>query len=447
MRRFCLSFNGALFILLPALVFAYESHKPIIVENIQTTVDNPYVVEGYEIANPDGPGIQIREVDHVVIKNNYIHDCGTRISEEIQKRIMETGKTTLSAMNKTFDTGGILVFEAKTVEIHSNKVINNDYGIYVWGHNKRAEKVAVHDNTVKDNHRSAFIKVKNADNVSISSNLVEDNGLDIYFDNEGLMEAFERGEDFPDGRSQGIAADGCNQVRIFQNTVINSSSDGIGVFTGDIDYVQNVEIFENEVLRNGEQGIWIVKSRNGKIHHNTVMENRHRINEAGGSSGIMLEGEVFDFEIFSNNVGYNDVFGICLIGSTNNNVHGNEIHHNGDGAFGWNEIFYWRDDYYKNTVMNGNTIIKDNDIHHNRMAAFVVNASALDNVIIEGNNITKNGGNPIHYEHYRDYDMVSHEEDWEYNKESEIFILRNKDQRRHFKIGANKIDGHSAASR
>jgi len=418
---------------------AYDLHKPVIVEKIQTTPDKPYIIEGFEIANPDGPGIQIREVDHVIIRNNYIHDCGTKISEEIQRQIRDIGKMRLSALSKPFDTGGILIFDAKTVEIYNNKVINNDYGIYVMGYNKRPVKVSIHDNIVKNNHRSAFIRVKNADNVDISKNDVEDNGLDIYMDNIGLMEAFKRGEDFPDGRSQGIATDGCNQVKVFDNTVINSISDGIGVFAGDLDQIQDIEINNNTVLRNGEQGIWIVKAKNGKIHHNTVMENRHRKDEYGGSSGIMLEGEVYDFEIFSNNIGYNDIFGIGIIASSNNRIYDNEIHHNGDGAFGWNELFYWRDDYYKDFV-KGNTMIRDNRIHHNRRAVFVVNASILDNVIVEGNTITNNGGNPIHYEYYDDYKTETHPKDWEYDKKSELLILKSKDQKDQFKIGENMTD-------
>lgn len=439
--KLILKLHFLLFLFLCSLsAYAYELHKPIIVENIQNSVDKPYLIEGYEITNPDGPGIQINRVDHVVIRNNYIHNCGTKISEGIQRQIMETGKTTLAAMNKPFDTGGIMVFDAKTIKIYDNKVINNDYGISVFGHNVRPDSVYIHDNIVKDNHRSFFIKVKNADNVSIFNNHVEDNGLDIYMDNLGLIEAFTRGEDFPDGRAQGIATDGCNRVRIFQNTVINSVSDGIGVFAGDAEYVQDIEIFNNTVLRNGEQGIWIVKARKGKIYNNTVIENRHRKGEYGGSSGIMLEGEVFDFQIFGNNIAYNDIFGICLIASTNNSIYDNDIHHNGDGSFGWNDTFYWRDDYYKNIFMNGNTLIKNNNIHHNRRAVFVVNASVLDNIIVEGNNIMKNGGNPIHYEDFEDYDIASHEKAWEYNKKSEILILKNEIQRSHFKIGVNKID-------
>lgn len=428
-----------LLILLPPSVLAYDIHKPIIVENIHTTIDEPLIVEGYEITDPNGPGIQIRGVDYIIIRNNYVHDCGTKISERIQDQIKETGKTTLSAMNKPFDTGGILVFDAKRVEVYNNDVINNDYGIYIWGHSKRPEKVSIHDNVVKNNHRSSFIYVKNADDVEVSKNHVEDNGLDIFMDNKGLIEAFKRGEDFPDGRSQGIAIDGCNHVKIFDNTVINSNSDGIGVFAGELDYVRDIEIFDNTILRNGEQGIWIVKARNGKIHDNTVKENRHRKGAIGGSSGIMLEGEVFNFDIYKNDIGYNDVFGICLIASSKNRIYDNEIHHNGDGAFGWNELFYWKDDYYKNLAKD-NTIIKDNYIHHNRRAVFVVNSDFLDNIVVDGNIIMNNGGNPIHYEYFDDYNTEAHPKDWEYNKRSELMILKNKDQEKYFKIGENKID-------
>lgn len=429
-------------------VSGYEIHKPIQVENIHTTSDSPYVVSGYEITNPDGAGIQIREVDYVVIKNNYIHDCGVNISEDRKKKIKERGKTTLAAMNKPFDTGGILVFEAVSVEIYNNEVINNDYGINVFSNRKRAEKVTIYNNKVKDNHRSFFIRVKNADNVDIYDNYVEDNGLGIFFDNKGLMKAFERGEDFPDGRSQGIGVDGCNQVKIFRNTVINSSSDGIAATAGELDLVEDIEIFNNTVLRNNEQGIWIVKAKNGKIHDNTIRENRHRRDEVGGSSGIMFEGQVDNFKVFNNDIGYNDMFGIFLISSSDSEIYGNEIHHNGDGGIGFGELYSVEsnrlietDRLAENTILSENTIIRDNNFHHNRMAAIVVKTDFLGKVIVDNNLFTQNGGNPIHYEDYQDYSFVNHPEDWEYEDDSEILLLENKEEISHFSIGTNIIDG------
>jgi len=110
----------------------YERHEPIVVENVETSPDAPHVIEGYEIANPDEPGIQVRHVDHVVIRNNYLHDCGTKISEKIQDKVEATGDARCAMMSHPDETGAINVFDAKTVEISGNRVTNNDYGIRVW---------------------------------------------------------------------------------------------------------------------------------------------------------------------------------------------------------------------------------------------------------------------------------------------------------------------------
>ena len=418
-----------------ALANDYILHEPIVVERADSTPDEPYVIEGYEIANPDGPGIQVRHVDYVVIRNNYIHDCGTKISEDIQEKITTgIGDARLATMDNPFDTGGIMVFNAKRVEISGNRVINNDYGIVVQQYGMRPEKVLIYDNTVEKNHRSHFISVYNADKVDIYDNHVADNGLGIFMDNIGLTEAFERGEDFGDGRSQGISINGSNHVRIFENTVINSSSDGIGVTNGELDFVEDIEIFNNTILKNGEQGIWIVSAINGQIYNNIVSENRHRVDEFGGSSGIMFEGKVFDFKVFDNDIGFNDAFGIYLISSSDNEIYNNDIHHNGDGAIGWGQQFYLE----KGT--SSDTVIQSNNISHNRIAALTVKTDLLGLVTVGNNVFTKNGGDPIHFEFYDDYDMTAHPEDWEYNETSVILRLENEEQIDQFNIGTNWVD-------
>ena len=424
----------------------YTAHDPIIVEGAPSSSENPYTVDGYEITYPEGPGIQIRDVDYVVIRNSYVHNCGTEISEAIQERIRNgEGDASLAMMDKPFETGGILVFDAKHVEIYNNKVINNDYGIKVWGHRFRAESVSVHDNEVKKSHRSFFISVSNADNVDIIDNYVEDNGLSIFIDNKGLEAAFERGEDFPDGRSQGILTDGCNHVQIIGNTVINSNSDGIGVTQGDRKYVEDIEIAHNNVLRNGEQGLWLVKARNGTIHDNTISENRHRIDTTGGSSGINFEGRVFDFEIFDNDISCNDMYGLYFINSSDNEIYDNEIHHNGDGAIGWGEIFYWEKDDYAKENISGNIIVRNNDIHHNKKTVFEFIGNSSGNfagkIIVENNTFAHNGGNPIHYEAYEDFDTTAHPEDWEYDGTSVILLTNSEKLKELFEIGTNTIDG------
>ena len=144
------------------------------------------------------------------------------------------------------------------------------------------------------------------------------------------------------------------------------------------------DIYNNTVLRNNEQGIWIVKAKNGEIHNNVVRENRHRKDEAGGSSGIRFEGGISNFKVFDNEVGYNDMFGIELIFSSDNEIYRNEIHHNGDGGIGFCELFY------REKKSTGNTMIKDNSFHHNRMAAILVQTNLLGKVIVDNNVFTQN---------------------------------------------------------
>ena len=407
----------------------YQQHAPIIIQNQPSSPDKPLIIEGYEISNPDGPGIQVRDVDYVIIRNNFLHDCGTKISEQRQRLVKETGDARKGMLDKPFETGAILVFDAKgTVEISGNEVRNNDYGIMVQGHRFRAKNVSVHENKVHENHRAAFIWVGEADSVDVHDNIVKDNGLDVFFDNDGLAKAFEKGEDFGDGRTQGILTKDCNSVRIVKNTVINSVSDGIGVMnrgltfgqdhrlTFDSDYeehlVHDIEIFDNVIEGNGEQGIWITSAKRGRVYRNKVIANAHRRGETGGSSGIMLEGDVSEFEIFENEIAWNDIFGIGIISSSNNTIRGNDIHHNGDGGIGWSDAVHIE------KRPSSNNVVERNRIHDNRMAAFVVWGKTLGRTVLSGNEVVNNGGNPIHFEFYDDYDVQTHPDDWKYEEQT-----------------------------
>ena len=252
----------------------------------------------------------------------------------------ETGDARKGMLDKPFETGAILVFDVKgSVQISGNEVRGNDYGIMVQGHRFRAQSVSVHDNKVQDNHRAAFIWVGQADRVDIHDNFFQDNGLNVFYDNEGLVRAMQKGEDFGDGRTQGILTKDCHNVRIFKNTVINSVSDGIGI--------------------------------------------------------------------------------IC---SSNNTIRGNDIHHNGDGGIGWNDAGYVE------KRPSANNVIEDNNIHDNRMAAFVVWGETLGRTILKNNEVTNNGGNPIHFEVYGDYDVRTHLEDWQFDGEPVVFKLTSDEQ-------------------
>lgn len=96
----------------------------------------------------------------------------------------------------------------------------------------------------------------------------------------------------------------------------------------------NVEIYENEIVENGEMGIWLVGAHDVKIYKNNIYQSKHRVDEISGSSGIMLETNSVDVEIFENKIYYNDRCGINIAAGLNVDIHDNEISYNGNGGVG-----------------------------------------------------------------------------------------------------------------
>jgi hypothetical protein len=287
--------------------------------------------------------------------------------------------------------------------------------------------------------------------VEINGNTVQDNGLDAFFDNEGLAWAMQEGKDFGDGRTQGILTKDCNHVRIHRNAVINSVSEGIGIMNRglmfdenhrlqfDADYerdlVHDIEIFDNHIERNGEQGIWITAAKRGRVCRNKVIANAHRRAKTAGSTGIMLEGDVSEFDVFDNELAWNDIFAIGIICSSNNVIRANRIHHNGDGGIGWSDAI---------TVErrpSTDNVIEGNQIQHNRVAALVVRTRTLGKTVLKGNAVANNGGNPIHFQFYDDYDMRAHPKDWEYRGTPSLFKLLSDVQKGLFEMEDRSIDG------
>lgn len=75
-----------LFILLLQAEPAYQPHESILIADIHETAEEPYIIEGYEITNPSGSCIKIMNSQNVIIRDNYLHDCGV---DEIYQQEME----------------------------------------------------------------------------------------------------------------------------------------------------------------------------------------------------------------------------------------------------------------------------------------------------------------------------------------------------------------------
>jgi hypothetical protein len=412
-----------------------ESHEPIILESVQSSADDPVIIEGYEITNPDGPCISTVHVKHVVIRNNHLHDCGTNVSAAVQAAILAGGDVSLATELNRGETGAIHVFNPLQVEVNNNTLENVDYGMVIHAADHRIAGVSVRGNIVESSHRAGAIYVCVADAVSVENNCSRDSGLELFFDNETLAAELEAGQEHTgDGRAWGIIADNCNNVTIKANTVINSSTDGIAVTADETASGNQVfDVAGNVVLRNGEQGIWIVGMRDGRINNNVIWENRARQTEVGGSSGIVLDVGSRDIEIHNNDLAYNDMYGIALQAASTARIHDNEIHHNGDGAIGWGDFHAPGSGFH--------TAVTDNSIHDNRLQVFGFMTEAVGTVTVDGNTITRVGGQPVHYEDFADHNSVAHPEAWDYSGRSAILPLASEAQKGFFQFGTNTIDG------
>ena len=65
-----------LLIVLPQTNTAYEPHDPIQIDGMHAAAEEPYIIEGYEISNPGGTRIKVMKSENVIIRDNYLHDCG-----------------------------------------------------------------------------------------------------------------------------------------------------------------------------------------------------------------------------------------------------------------------------------------------------------------------------------------------------------------------------------
>lgn len=94
---------------------AYQVHPPIHLTDVHGTAEAPYVIEGYDITNPNGNGIFLERCRHIVIRQCHIHDCGGT-----EKVFFE-------------NTSGMAIFavDSDYLEITGNTIHDNQKGVYL----------------------------------------------------------------------------------------------------------------------------------------------------------------------------------------------------------------------------------------------------------------------------------------------------------------------------
>jgi len=240
-------------------VFAYEKTQPVFIKNINATAKQPYIIEGYEITNPTGDCINIINSKYIIIRNNYIHNCGT--DKEFQKK------------TDHYKEGyAVIIGNSSNIIFENNTLENNFRGFIAYNTNK----LKAINNYIINTTQYSPLWCERCPNSEFAFNYLSDNG------NPEIFWA-------PGDRAIGIWIKRSDNVSIHHNKVIRSTSDGIAV-TGQIygpsftvpdtygkgprddytGYSTNISIYNNLLLDNMEQGVWLVNDRNVKVYNNTI---------------------------------------------------------------------------------------------------------------------------------------------------------------------------------
>jgi parallel beta-helix repeat protein len=260
-----------------------------------------------------------------------IRNCNFQGNTEAAIGIYESNGITIQ--NNTFndikkpinmDFGGfsILVKGGDTIRIENNYLENNQIGILIEGKpDDYVENVQIESNTILNTWMTAAIKCRRCRHVTIAGNSLASNGKPEYFEQHRIV---------------GIDLHEVNQAKVFDNTVTESSSDGIGVpgevWEDEIVYSTQIEIYKNTVMDNGEQGIWAIAGKDISIHDNIIYCTKHCYT---GCSGIFFEWDVSDSQVYNNEIiGRGDEYnGITIKNSYSNRITNNIIKNIGTGIF------------------------------------------------------------------------------------------------------------------
>lgn len=284
----------------------YQAHAPIHLSDVHGTAEAPYVIEGYDIANPDGNGIFLERCSHIAIRQCRIHHC--RGTEEV---FFE-------------NTSGMAIFavDSDHLEITGNYIHDNQKGIYL--RTSRGSRLIA--NVIRSSEVNVGVTVSCNHHLEVAHNVLVDNGDIRYFERQRIL-GFQIGH--------------TDSARIHDNFVIGSTSDGIAVngyykpWVGhEVEFVsEGVEIYNNTSRGNEEQGIWLIGVRGAKVYNNYI--------ERNCATGIFLQWNVSDTDIFNNIVIGNQEFhgctfpqggaGIGVSNSYDNRIVNNTIVQGGNG--------------------------------------------------------------------------------------------------------------------
>jgi len=255
-----------------ALAGAYELHEPILIENKHATAEDPYIIEGFEISSDTANCIEVKNSEHVIIRGNYLHDC--TFSKDPNEPLSWT------------EGRAIVVKDSEDILIENNTLLKNKIGIFAY----EVERVRIMQNDIRETQVVGSLKCEYCNDSEIAYNYLLDNGRPDWFW-------------VPGNRIIGIWVAASNDMDIHDNTVIRSSSDGIGI-SGTIDssledpgkrdwttVSDNIKVYNNVLLDNLELGIWLARIVNMECFNNTIRDH---------FGPIVLDFDIQDSEFYNN---------------------------------------------------------------------------------------------------------------------------------------------------
>jgi parallel beta-helix repeat protein len=280
----------------------YVVHDPIIIIsdsefasqgfNGSGTVDNPYLIEGFNItASPKVDLIAIKFTTvHFTIKNNFLNGLSKASSGitlgEVENGIIENNIVV------NHESNGIILTNSNHNVIANNTITNNFIGLRLGldGDN------TVTKNTISKNINSG-INSDHSGNNTFSSNVVTGNQhmgillqmsdestvIDNNISNNLFQGIFLTASDdctissnnFSNNGDEGVHASDSHEIKISNNTIYNNSYEGLILSDS-----RNFSILNNTVYKNNGYGVLLDElSHNGTISGNNFVGN----NPAGGS--------------------------------------------------------------------------------------------------------------------------------------------------------------------
>jgi predicted secreted protein with PEFG-CTERM motif len=179
---------------IPAVAFATTPHDPVLIEgndgfngpNSSTgivrgsgTVEDPFMIEGWEISSFPSNGIEVRDADiHFVIQNCYVHDAAGWEGAAIYLHSCSNGSIMDSVCSTDNPYGnflGIYLDSSSGNVVYNNTCSwNNQQGIYLSGSSNNL----IENNVCSDNYNCLFLWQSDS-NTLRNNSCSSDRGSDI----------------------------------------------------------------------------------------------------------------------------------------------------------------------------------------------------------------------------------------------------------------------------